>query len=824
MKDNTDKKISEAGKASKSQIVDKIKSENAERYDQMLIDSEIVRNDVFYINFKASYVNLIPKKAAFAMLPSVKNYFDNNCCGGASQHGDVCEVDKKFIKSITSSECNIAEKEYAGSYQPNNFKSNNPYQYLRKGLMNWNDPNAKIETVAVEKKGSLLGSIKNAAGSISSAVNSLDDKINTLGDKLDNSLKWLDDGKGKSASEEYSSLKSNYFNQLKFDYNGTKISETQPTYFIPDLTHSETCKDCSGDGEIECPTCGGKGRLKCKGYVGAGSGGGMSNAVYSCQNGRAKCDSCDGSGYKNGERCRKRCDKGWITCPTCKGDGEVNCELKYASSYGIGKLSDLATGKDFCKGTGKIKCKPCKATGEIGKIVYIEIEVGTTSGEFYKYTNETIEQIQKNPDILFTYFNKSDVKPQIVYTDINGTLTEKYDSNSNEFCKSLEDFASLMKEDEYPRIVSEEVFYDVIPLSTLEYNHILSGTMHKVSAVPNVNGFEILFHSNPTSVKKFDIGNVFKSAGWNFKKAFATKSYKNKLDKKHELYLLVRVAKADGEIEDSEKRVLVDLISHLNEFSNKEKAELFNLFSMKELPPLAEEETVFSTKERAELAIQNLNKMMKEDGEIETPEVKLISSLKEKINTNIGKHPGFFASFFKTWQVSLPLIISLLSVVGIAIYLSVFAPKLSSNEDYNSEAITNISDTTTKIVEEAPKTLNNSVTEEQKDTVATSIEETPPASDINNSLIGEWKGAFGNDQLLINIESINDDGSVTGFNIVKNNKRALTGVKNGDEFELKEPGDDKWDGVFKFTITENTATGTWTANNGKSTKQFSLTK
>lgn len=102
--------------------------------------------------------------------------------------------------------------------------------------------------------------------------------------------------------------------------------------------------------------------------------------------------------------------------------------------------------------------------------------------------------------------------------------------------------------------------------------------------------------------------------------------------------------------------------------------------------------------------------------------------------------------------------------------------------------------------------------------------ETPDYS----NLIGEWKGAFGNDQLALTIETVNADGSATGFDIVKGNRRPLTGtaIKSGDSynFELKEPGDDKWDGVFKFSISGNTASGNWTANNGKSTKQFSLTK
>lgn len=102
--------------------------------------------------------------------------------------------------------------------------------------------------------------------------------------------------------------------------------------------------------------------------------------------------------------------------------------------------------------------------------------------------------------------------------------------------------------------------------------------------------------------------------------------------------------------------------------------------------------------------------------------------------------------------------------------------------------------------------------------------ETPDYSDF----IGDWKGAFGNDQLALTIETINADGSATGFDIVKGNRRPLAGTvtKDGEDynFELKEPGDDKWDGVFKFTISGGTAKGNWTANNGKSTKQFTLIK
>ncbi len=105
----------------------------------------------------------------------------------------------------------------------------------------------------------------------------------------------------------------------------------------------------------------------------------------------------------------------------------------------------------------------------------------------------------------------------------------------------------------------------------------------------------------------------------------------------------------------------------------------------------------------------------------------------------------------------------------------------------------------------------------------TKVEETPKAKD---NVLGLWNGKFGNDELKINIESIDANGAVKGYDEVKGNKRTLKGNKNENSFTLSEPGDDKWDGVFTFKYDPNgkTLTGEWKANNGKSSKQFTLTK
>lgn len=130
----------------------------------------------------------------------------------------------------------------------------------------------------------------------------------------------------------------------------------------------------------------------------------------------------------------------------------------------------------------------------------------------------------------------------------------------------------------------------------------------------------------------------------------------------------------------------------------------------------------------------------------------------------------------------------------------------------------------------APEKVQEQETEETNTSVARN-ENQIIAGNLNNSLTGEWKGNFGGKDLLINFGAVELDLTVTGYDEVKGNRRDLKGeiADNGDNsftINLKEPGDDQWDGVFKIKYIdgENSMAGTWTANNGKSTKQFKLDK
>lgn len=120
-----------------------------------------------------------------------------------------------------------------------------------------------------------------------------------------------------------------------------------------------------------------------------------------------------------------------------------------------------------------------------------------------------------------------------------------------------------------------------------------------------------------------------------------------------------------------------------------------------------------------------------------------------------------------------------------------------------------------------------------------------------NVILGKWKGDMGGKPVTVVIEKIVNN-TIMGYNIIGKNKRSLKGTFSKDNWDqscsiayvavLAEPGDDKWDGVYKIKFvgyngkeTANgiecvgkfigaEAQGTWKSNNGKLKKELHLSK
>ena len=75
-------------------------------------------------------------------------------------------------------------------------------------------------------------------------------------------------------------------------------------------------------------------------------------------------------------------------------------------------------------------------------------------------------------------------------------------------------------------------------------------------------------------------------------------------------------------------------------------------------------------------------------------------------------------------------------------------------------------------------------------------------------MIGSWIGEMGGKKFILQVDSVSGN-QISGFNISGKTRRPVKGtfktnLESSDGFsesyvvELKEPGDDKWDGVFNL--------------------------
>lgn len=130
---------------------------------------------------------------------------------------------------------------------------------------------------------------------------------------------------------------------------------------------------------------------------------------------------------------------------------------------------------------------------------------------------------------------------------------------------------------------------------------------------------------------------------------------------------------------------------------------------------------------------------------------------------------------------------------------------------------------------------NNKKTEkEQKTTTdSTTSQVQAPVNPLAalEKFLGSFVGAFGDNKITMLITRVQGD-TVEGRSIVGGNDRPFLGtfMREGDKvnFTAKEPGDDKDDGVFTFSMDANntdTVNGSWKPNDTKRpAKEYSLSR
>ncbi|MBL6445538.1 YARHG domain-containing protein [Fulvivirga sp. 29W222] len=155
------------------------------------------------------------------------------------------------------------------------------------------------------------------------------------------------------------------------------------------------------------------------------------------------------------------------------------------------------------------------------------------------------------------------------------------------------------------------------------------------------------------------------------------------------------------------------------------------------------------------------------------------------------------------------------------------AETIETTQEEGVSEETEQAETLTATLERDPRTIGTDKSKEQY-----KIEEN--IYEINaseNPLYGFWVGSFGKNKINIALAHVDKD-SIFGHSVCAGNFRPIKGsLKESHpgvyDIQMKEPGDDQYDGEFKFTIdlSKKELTGSWKPyKNTVSAKEYTLKK
>jgi uncharacterized tellurite resistance protein B-like protein len=416
--------------------------------------------------------------------------------------------------------------------------------------------------------------------------------------------------------------------EFPFEVISEDVSLTQKKYFLSQYTGENDCDKCKGEKYITCTNhdCQGKHEWQCKTCIGTGS-----TSCITCSGGTTtKCTTCHGQGevskteWKGNEskkivkKCGTCTGKGYVPCKSCGATGKTRCVTCDGSAKIICKHCYPVGNK-----RGMIDCPVCLTIGLLGQFVYVETEVADLK-------NATIIQKGVVSNISHEVIKKH-VKQEkefvLGFRNVNGTFTNNEDEISKELLTSHEVALNLSRAN-FPIVLKEEIYYQVIPCVKLRYTHILTNTEHEIVIVDFLESPEIIFLSNAEATK-LSVKSVAKSASSLFSKVFKTKGFKAKEDRKVEIKLMIHLAKCDGKMEETEKLFLAGQIKDLSDFTNAEKQEFFALMNLEKLPELTKVDVKLVDKTKATEILNKLNELALYDGEFEPAEKELIAHIEK---------------------------------------------------------------------------------------------------------------------------------------------------------------------------------------------------
>lgn len=643
MKEYSENRMEKAKDFEIEKIQQLLQSNFKVRYDQMLLDTSVKRKNVCFVRYQATTLKRTVKIIKFPLYSKIKDQFINEFCGGESVHGPIKKMGRPQLIQDLSGMAGVEIEDYAELNDKRLAFFELPVEFTNGQISN-NQPIYFLPSLTYfypchscdgDKYVTCPDSVCQGRHEWTCPTCDGDREI-TCRECDGRGRNECSDCKGKG---EYRCPTCKGTGKRKCPVcDGTRIRESQSVF--GGQRDKERCTNCNRDGETICSS-------KTSSFTVVGKAFKSAFHEYCEGSGIITCSKCDGRGEITCKNCNGR---GKNTCPECNGNGTIICHTCYGDS---GRY-------------GKVDCETCKTIGELGEMVYVETSIVFHDTESIFTFGESIPQQGFSIDILKKYTQKEYLTSEVYYNVLTANNTENsrenYDSLSIDICNAREN-ALGVKKNQYPKLLSEAIYYEAVPSVTIGYNHILTNTEHEVSFIAiDLLLPEIVFHSNPTEVEVKKL-TVFEKIKLYASKAFTTRKYRNKIDKLNEATLLIHLAKADGQISENEKKILLDSLHHLDELQPIEKKEIFNLMAVSSLPQLTEKQCIFSSEIKISEIKQKLQNINDSDGNVNEKERKKLEEI--MILMNQAGHFTFskrLGMFIKSWKISIPILFSILFI------------------------------------------------------------------------------------------------------------------------------------------------------------------
>lgn len=406
--------------------------------------------------------------------------------------------------------------------------------------------------------------------------------------------------------------------------------------------HEWECGRCIGEGKVSCSKCGGEGWVKCGGFLSGCGGKGTVEESYTVNNERrtrrVKCSKCSGKGKVVCSNCNAQ---GKVICSKCSGRRKIVCTKCYGDN----------------KRYGLIDCPVCLAQGKLFEYEFVQSTIKNdvlqemfTNGDEIPINDKDVEKyFEKLPikEQVFSQHNKIIIEN---YNEYSEDLTQKIRTKHNLFKIN---FPKLLQEEvSYVLIPYIEFSYKHI-LTNKTYSGVIKNFWEtpKIELYTNPEEVKQSLKNVGKSTKKF-FSKLFKTKNYLKKEDKKTEiklliylaKADNKIEEEEKVYLSEKIQSVDS-FTNSEKKKLFKLmdLSELPELTEKDITFSSNEVAEKIINQLEELSKADGEIEEAEKRfIATVRQIVfKEDIKVNELQVKneIIKELtvQEKINNEILK-------------------------------------------------------------------------------------------------------------------------------------------------------------------------------------------